>query len=138
MASTEQRPRPRGQPLRAIDDSDDLRRAFNVRLQSEGMKLVTLSAALARSEDDAVQIFADLVSRASGLRRGAAILEAADVADAAIALEQAAGAASLSRAGNTDAAVWTALVRLVNLIETLDATSIDSTIAADSTIAKTA
>lgn len=109
-------------PTGAQDDIfEDLRTAFRARLQSERVRFVTLSAALARAEDDPARIFHDLSARAHKIRGGAAALEIAEMASAACALELAATTASASRADNTDAAVWSALVALVRILGTLDA-----------------
>jgi hypothetical protein len=100
-----------------LDDGfEGLRHAFHARLESERVHLVSLSAALARAEDNPVWIFEDLQFRAHRLQGGAAIFEIADVALAAGVLEQAAVTAAQVRAGNTDENVWAALVTLVRLM----------------------
>jgi HPt (histidine-containing phosphotransfer) domain-containing protein len=98
------------------DDFDDLRSAFERRLHSDRIEFVTLSAALASSEEDAERIFGELVYRAHRLRGAAEIFEAADFARAANALEDAAIGARSAHASHADPAVWSALVDLVNLI----------------------
>jgi HPt (histidine-containing phosphotransfer) domain-containing protein len=108
-------------PAGAHDDGfEDLKIAFCTRLQNERVRFVTLSAALARAEDDPGRIFHDLSARAHRIRGGAAALEISEMASAAGALELAATTASASRADNTDAAVWSALVALVRILGTLD------------------
>ncbi len=77
---------------------------------------MTLSAALARAEDNPSWIFDDLVYRAHRLQGGAAIFEESAVALAAGKLESAAVMASQSRADNTDQEVWAALEALVTLM----------------------
>ena len=121
MGSTRQRPRTARVRVSPGDDFDGLRDVFYARLQSERVHLVTLSAALASIDENPARIFDDLVFRAHRLRGGATIFEVAEVAAAANALEQAAIAASMSHANNTDTAVWTALVALVRLMGTTDA-----------------
>jgi hypothetical protein len=110
--------RPRSTPSTAIieDGFENLRHAFHARLESERVHFVSLSAALARAEENPSWIFEDLQFRAHRLQGGAAIFEVADVAQAACALEEAAVSASKARADNTDEKVWAALVTLVRLM----------------------
>ncbi len=121
MGSTRQRSRKARVRVSPEDDFDGLRDVFHARLHSERAHLVTLSAALAGTEENPARIFDDLVFRAHRLRGGAAIFEVAEIAAAANELEQAAVAASTAHANNTDAAVCAALAALVRLIGTLDA-----------------
>jgi HPt (histidine-containing phosphotransfer) domain-containing protein len=102
------------------DNFEDLRSAFYARLQLERVHFVTLSAAFARTAEDPAWIFGDLRDRAHKIRGGAAIFEIPDVTAAACALELAAISATMSHANNGDAAVWTALVALVELMGRLD------------------
>jgi len=112
---------PRVTPRQAPDDGlRDMRVTFHARLRSECVHLVTLSAALARAEERPDWIFQDLQFRAHKIRGGAAIFEMPEVAAAARALDEAANAASMSNADNTDPAVWTALVAMVRLMGALD------------------
>ena len=105
----------------ASDDGlDQLSMAFHARLQSERVHLATLSAALARTEENPVWIFQDLKFRAHKIQGGAAIFDIGEIGAAACALETAAASAIASNAENTDDAVWTALVALVRLIGELD------------------
>jgi hypothetical protein len=103
------------------DSFESLRQVFHARLESERVHFVTLSAALARAEENPVWIFEDLVYRAHRLQGGAAIFAESEVALAASKLESAAVTAAQSRAGNTDEAVWATLQALVNLMGNLDA-----------------
>jgi HPt (histidine-containing phosphotransfer) domain-containing protein len=120
MTSTRRRPRT-AISRRAPDDGlEELRLAFYARLQSDRVHFATLSAALARAEENAAWIFQDLQFRAHKIRGGAAILQIAQVESAAAALEGAAISAAMSNAANTDPAVWTALVALVRLMGKLD------------------
>jgi HPt (histidine-containing phosphotransfer) domain-containing protein len=99
------------------DDSfESLRQAFHARLESERVHFVTLSAALARADENPIWIFEDLAYRAHRLQGGAAIFEETEVAQAAGRLESAAGIAAQARADNTDEAVWSALEALVKLM----------------------
>lgn len=102
------------------DNFEELRASFHARLKLERVHFVTLSAALARAEEDPAWIFSDLRDRAHKIRGSAAIFEIADVAVAAGALELASISATMSNANNGDAAVWTALVALVEQLDTLD------------------
>jgi hypothetical protein len=112
-------------PIRSAagDDEDSfesLRQAFHARLESERVHFVTLSAALARAEENPAWIFEDLVYRAHRLQGGAAIFEESEVALAAGKLESAAVVAAQSRADNTNEEVWAALEALVTLMGTLE------------------
>src|ERR1700761_6159054 len=91
------------------DSFESLRHAFHARLESERVHFVTLSAALARAEENPAWIFEDLVYRAHRLQGGAAIFEESEVACAAGKLESAAVMAAQSRADNTNEEVWAAL-----------------------------
>ena len=93
--------------------------AFHAQIQSERIRLVALSAALAGAEVDHCAIYDDLTSRAHRLQSGAETLELTEVAAAASSLKLAARCASLSHADNTDTTVWTALVALVSAMGTL-------------------
>jgi HPt (histidine-containing phosphotransfer) domain-containing protein len=110
--------RPRKTPATEIieDGFESLRHAFHARLESERVHFVSLSAALARAEENPSWIFEDLQFRAHRLQGGASIFEVTDVAQAAHALEEAAVTASKVRANNTDENVWAALVTLVQLM----------------------
>jgi HPt (histidine-containing phosphotransfer) domain-containing protein len=102
------------------DGLEELREAFLARLHTDRVFFVTLSAALARAEEDPRQIFLDLRNRAHRIAGGAAVFEFAAVATAARELEIAAVAAGASHADNTDAGVWSALVALVGLMGDAD------------------
>src|SRR5579872_115031 len=117
MGSIRRRPPKRAQTQPQADDGfESLRLAFQARLESERVHFVTLSAALARADENPAWIFEDLQFRAHRLQGGAAIFDEAEVASAAGALEAAAVHAAKSRADNTDEQVWEALVRLVRLM----------------------
>jgi HPt (histidine-containing phosphotransfer) domain-containing protein len=119
MAQISSLPRSTETPAVSRDGFDELREAFQARLKGDRVHFVVLSAALARTDEDPSQIFDDLQYRAHRLRGSAAIFEVTEIAEAATALEQAAAAASVAHADNTDAAVWSALVALVRLMGTL-------------------
>jgi hypothetical protein len=105
---------------RADDDElEELRAVFEGKLQSERAHFVALSASLARAEGSPGPVFSELRNRAHKLRGGAAVFEMDQVASAAGSLEIAAIAATVNHSDNTDAAVWTALVALVRLLENL-------------------
>jgi HPt (histidine-containing phosphotransfer) domain-containing protein len=137
MGSIRRRPRTPAQPaagaaarteaapqLSAALDKEDsfesLRQAFHARLESERVHFVSLSAALARAEENPAWIFEDLVYRAHRLQGGAAIFEESEVARAAGKLENAAVMAAQSRADNTNEEVWAALEALVKLMGSLE------------------
>jgi hypothetical protein len=120
MGSIKRRPRQGAEKpkpkVEAEDSFESLRHAFQERMESERVHFVTLSAALARAEENPAWIFEDLQFRAHRLQGGASIFEEAEVAMAAGVLEQAAVVAAQSRATNTDENVWTALETLVRLM----------------------
>ena len=122
MGSIRRRPRTTAAsapaPAAVVEDDgfESLRQAFQARLESERVHLVTLSAALARADENPTWIFEDLVYRAHRLQGGAAIFEESEVAVAAGKLESAAVNAAQSRADNTDENVWAALEALVKLM----------------------
>jgi len=126
MGSIRRRPRlgaasaPAPAAIHQDDGFENLRQAFHARLESERVHFVTLSAALARAEENPVWIFEDLVYRAHRLQGGAAIFEESEVAVAAGKLENAAVIAAQSRADNTDENVWAALEALVKLMGNRD------------------
>ena len=96
--------------------SENLGSIFLARLLSERVHLVTLSAALARADDSPREIFDDLRCRAHRLNGTANVFEAADIAMAADALEQAAAAAAQTHSDNADPAVWGALLALISVL----------------------
>ena len=101
-------------------DSQELLTSFCARLQRERVHMVSLSAALASTEENPSHIFDALESRARRLYSDASAIEIATVADAADALGRAALEASRSKSSHEDPAVWTALVALVRLLGTID------------------
>jgi hypothetical protein len=101
-------------------DSQELLASFCARLQRERVHMVSLSAALASTEENPGHIFDALESRARHLYSDASAIEIATVADAADALGRAALEASRSHSNHEDPAVWTALVALVRLLGTID------------------
>ena len=117
MGSIRRRPPKHTQEQTPADDGfESLKLAFQARLESERVHFVTLSAALARADENPAWIFEDLQYRAHRLQGGAAIFDETEVASAAGALEAAAVQAAKSRSDNTDEQVWEALVRLVRLM----------------------
>jgi Hpt domain len=127
MGSIRRRPRQAAEPPKTEDSFESLRVAFHERMESERVHFVTLSAALARAEENPSWIFEDLQFRAHRLQGGASIFEESEVAMAAGALEQAAVLAAQSRATNTDENVWTALVALVRLMGSVDSAQLAAT-----------
>jgi HPt (histidine-containing phosphotransfer) domain-containing protein len=97
-----------------------LNELFTMRLQSERVHFVTLSAALARAEECPGGIFDDLNFRAHRLKGAAATFEYPELAGAAGALERASFAAATAHAAHTDTDVWTALVALVDLLGVIE------------------
>lgn len=100
---------------------ENLGSIFLARLQSERVHLATLSAALARADDNPEAIFRDLQFRARRLNGTASIFEAADIAAAARTLEQAAAAAAHSHTDNANPRVWGAMLALMSLLQRVDA-----------------
>jgi HPt (histidine-containing phosphotransfer) domain-containing protein len=98
----------------AAGEFESLGSVFLARLQSERVHLATLSAALARADENPEAIFHDLHSRARRLSGTAGIFEAADIAAAAHALEQAAAAAVHSHSDNANPHVWGAMLALMS------------------------
>jgi HPt (histidine-containing phosphotransfer) domain-containing protein len=96
---------------------EDLRRSYRAHLGRDRAKLVTLSAQLAHAEQDATRVYDELRQLARRMAGAAAIFEEMRIGTAAISLEQAATAATRSRADNSDAATWTALESLVDLLK---------------------
>jgi Hpt domain len=119
MGSIRHRPR-NDAAIEHGDGFENLRQAFHARLESERVHFVTLSAALARAEGNAVWIFEYLGYRAHRLQGGAAIFQVSEVAVAASKLESAAVIAAQSHAANTDEDVWSALEALVKLMGNRD------------------
>jgi HPt (histidine-containing phosphotransfer) domain-containing protein len=103
--------------------SEKLQELFAVRLQSERVHFVTLSAALARAEESPGGIFDELTFRAHRLKGAAATFEFANLAAAAGALERASFAAATSHAPHTDPDVWEALVALVQMLGSIEETA---------------
>ena len=100
--------------------ADDLNRLFLIRLQSERVHFVTLSAALARAEECPGRIFDDLNFRAHRLQGAAATFDFPDLAKAASMLEMTSLVAATAHAEHTDSSVWKAVVALVELLGDLD------------------
>ena len=105
----------------AAGEFESLGSIFLARLQSERVHLATLSAALARADDNPEAIFHDLQFRARRLSGTASIFEAADIAAAAHALEQAATAAAHSHSSNANPRVWGAMLTLMSLLQLVEA-----------------
>lgn len=97
-----------------------LQHLFSIRLQSERVHFVALSAALARAEECPGRIFDDLNFRAHRLKGAAATFDYADLAVAAGSLERASFAAANSHAEHSDVNVWAALVALVQMLGALE------------------
>jgi HPt (histidine-containing phosphotransfer) domain-containing protein len=123
MVSIKHHPRGGVESIDRLAASEKLRELFAVRLQSERVHFVTLSAALARAEESPAGIFDDLTFRAHRLKGAAATFEFADLAAAAGALERASFAAATSHAPHTDADVWETLVALVQMLGTIEDTA---------------
>jgi HPt (histidine-containing phosphotransfer) domain-containing protein len=120
MGSIKHHPRRAISATENIATSEKLQELFAVRLQSERVHFVTLSAALARAEESPGGIFDDLTFRAHRLKGAAATFDFANLAAAAGALERASFAAANSRAAHTDPEVWEALVALVDMLGVIE------------------
>jgi HPt (histidine-containing phosphotransfer) domain-containing protein len=116
MKSTDYWPR----PAREADTSDShfeqLRGAFYTRLRNDRARLATLSAELARTDEDVAPVLEELRVLAHRMCGAAAIFEAPDIGDAANTLEQTLLTAIDEHADGTDPAVSAALEALVNLL----------------------
>jgi HPt (histidine-containing phosphotransfer) domain-containing protein len=123
MGSTKHQPRGGVASIDRLAASEKLQELFAVRLQSERVHFVTLSAALARAEESPAGIFDDLTFRAHRLKGAAATFEFTNLAAAAGALERASFAAATSHAAHTDADVWETLVALVQMLGTIEDTA---------------
>src|SRR5947209_16426260 len=98
---------PRSGTMKSLNgDSEELMTSFCARLQRERVHMVSLSAALAGTEDNPVHIFEALESRAHRLYADASAIEIAAVAEAADALERAALEALRLKSSHSDPAVW--------------------------------
>jgi HPt (histidine-containing phosphotransfer) domain-containing protein len=102
----------------AANDSrlEELRYEYYARLDRDRARLATLSAELAHAETDAMPVYEDIRSLARRMGGAAAVFEAIEIGNAAVALEQATLAAINARADNADTSVWTALEGLVDLL----------------------
>lgn len=120
MGSIKHQPRRPISATGSVGASEKLQELFAVRLQSERVHFVTLSAALARAEECPAGIFDDLTFRAHRLKGAAATFDFANLAAAAGALERASFAAANSRAAHTDPDVWEALVALVDMLGVIE------------------
>ncbi len=120
MGSTRYRPRNSAPDVSPESSAATLNELFTVRLQSERVHFVTLSAALARAEECPERIFDDLNFRAHRLKGAAATFDFPHLAVAAGELERASFAAATSHAEHTDSKVWTALVALVHVLGTME------------------
>src|SRR5262245_56712146 len=115
MGSIEHLPRREFVPARD-HRFEELRRAYYSRLDRDRARLAALSAELAHAETDPSPVFDDIRMLAHRMGGAAAIFEAIEIGNAAIALEHAAIAAMDTRANNADASVWTALEDLVDML----------------------
>ena len=120
MGSIRHRPRPVPSTAERLAAAEQLQHLFAVRLQSERVHFVTLSAALARAEEAPAVIFDDLTFRAHRLKGAAATFEFANLAASAGALERASFRAASSHAPHTDTEVWEALVALVQMLGAIE------------------
>jgi chemotaxis protein histidine kinase CheA len=102
------------------DSFEEIRQAFCIRLQSEGLHFAALNAALACTPECPAPILDDLRNRAHRLSGTAAIFEFAGVAAAARALELTIVSVASSHAGSTESGICTALNALVRLIGELE------------------
>jgi|SRR5581483_7849617 len=98
---------------RASDaELEHFRVALHDRLRRDRVRLTTLSAALARAEQDAACSFEEIRAFAHRLGGTAAVFDADEITAAAHSLEQAANRALSTHAGHFDPPVWTALETL--------------------------
>lgn len=120
MKSTEYLPRsvkaPAPAPIAAESELEALREAFYSRLRSDRARMLTLCAELARAETYATPVYSDIRMVAHRLGGAAAMFDAPQISQAAVALEDAAVTAINTHADNVDSTVWTALEALVDLL----------------------
>lgn len=118
MKSTEYAPRqtPAVNPMTHETEFESLREAFYARLRNDRARMLTLCAELARAEAYATPVYSDIRMLAHRLGGAAAMFEAPEISQAAVALEDAALVAIDTHADNVDAAVWTALESLVDML----------------------
>jgi HPt (histidine-containing phosphotransfer) domain-containing protein len=110
--------------LLAADTFEQLQEAFYTRLRKDRLRLVVLSAALARCGGNPALSFEELASFAHRLRGASAIFGAAEIRDAAHELEVAAHAARDRRADAGDSQIWSALALLADVLTAVtDSTS---------------
>jgi HPt (histidine-containing phosphotransfer) domain-containing protein len=119
MGSTVYWPRPSA-PMQPGDEFEALRAAFCERLYSDRVELLQLSEQLARPDSDPPAIYYRVHTVAHRVCGAAAMFEAAEIAAAAIALEQAALAATKPDAERAEAGaqVRSALQDLIELLPT--------------------
>jgi HPt (histidine-containing phosphotransfer) domain-containing protein len=91
---------------------EHFRMALHDRLRRDRVRLTTLSATLARAEQDAASCFEEIRAFAHRLGGTAAVFDADEITAAAHTLEQAANRALSTNAGHFDPPVWTALETL--------------------------
>jgi HPt (histidine-containing phosphotransfer) domain-containing protein len=96
----------------ADGELEHYRAALHDRLRRDRVRLTTLSATLARAEQDAACSFEEIRAFAHRLGGAAAVFEADEITAAAHSLEQAANRALSTNAGHFDPPVWTALETL--------------------------
>ena len=97
---------------------EELRRAYYAHLTRDRAQLATLSARLAHAEHAATPVYDEIRQLARRMGGAAAIFDEMRIGNVAIELEQAAASAVRTRADNSDAAVWSALETLVDLLKT--------------------
>jgi HPt (histidine-containing phosphotransfer) domain-containing protein len=96
----------------ATEELEHIRVALHDRLRRDRVRLTTLSATLARAEQDAACSFEEIRAFAHRLGGAAAVFDADEISAAAHTLEQAANRALSANAGHFDPPVWTALETL--------------------------
>ena len=96
----------------AAEELEHIRVALHDRLRRDRVRLTTLSATLARAEQDAACSFEEIRAFAHRLGGAAAVFDADEITAAAHTLEQAANRALSANAGHFDPPVWTALETL--------------------------
>jgi chemotaxis protein histidine kinase CheA len=101
------------------DTFEELQSAFYVRLREDRVRLVVLGTKLSGSGANPAQAFEEVRMFAHRLRGAAAIFGAAEVRDAAQALELATQAAQSELATREDSRVWSALALLSDLLASM-------------------
>jgi hypothetical protein len=116
MKFIDARHEPPAAPAVADNTFEQLQSAFYTRLRKDRVRLVVLGTTLAHAGADPKSVLEDLRTFAHRLRGAAAIFDAAEIRDAAQALEVAAHVDPEGPADQGNTRVWSALTLLSDLL----------------------